>query len=127
MKKVLVVSVGVVAVAAVLAVLMITATRNNDAVIMAQTRGQRADSIIERGREFNLVCIIQPDECAELIARAEKNPRLKEVFLEAKAAGVSVMPATWTLLAFFAGKVGDGYVLVNIQASDERIIAYLAK
>lgn len=98
---------------------------SRDAIAAAQANGQEADSIEARGLELGLNCIGNTEECAEMIARAERNPALKLAFLKAKTAGVSIMLGDSLRFGDSAGEVGNGYVVINIDKSDEDIIAFL--
>jgi|SRR3989344_101489 len=94
-------------------------------IAAAQAKGQRADYTRDKGREPGLNCLGLSDGCAELITRAEKNPQLKKAFLEAKVAGIGIVPKS-TLTSFTdTGYIGAGYVAIKIQATDEEIIAFL--
>ena len=104
--------------------LMVIAGCSSGTVDTARTKGQETDRIMEKGREFGLTCITRPEQCSELIARAEKNPRFKEALLVTKAKGVGIQPGAGLL---FAGHIGNGYVIINTLASDERIIEFITK
>jgi hypothetical protein len=95
-----------------------------NAIVLAKAQGQVASVTEKKGRELGLVCITQPEMCAMLIMRAENNQQLKEAFLKAKAAHVGVLPGK---MLFAAGEVGPEYAVVNINASDEAIIAFLTE
>jgi hypothetical protein len=110
---------------AAVAVFAIAMTRASGTIAAAQKKGQDAGRIIESGRELGLTCFSQPAQCAEMIARADKNPQLKEAFLGVKSAGVSILPMEWMFLGFSTGRVGEGYISINTSASDKRIIAFL--
>ena len=117
---------GVVYILGLAVFVIITATQISAGTIAtAQARGQESDSVRKKGNELGLTCITRPEKCGEMITRAEKNPRLKEALLKAKAAKVGIHPGDWSELGLFAGRIGNGYIVVNISRSDESIIAFL--
>jgi hypothetical protein len=103
----------------------VEAVRNPGTLEMARIAGDKAKVIELKGRELSLICISNTEGCAELISRAEKNPRLKSILLKAKTMDVRIIPASYALSSI--GYVGECYVTINIRRSDEEIIAFLAK
>lgn len=100
------------------------ATRSLGTIETAQVAGERARATELKGRELGLNCITNSKDCADLIARAERNPQLKAAMLKAKAANVGILPESFWLNGF---RVGEGYVTIRANASDQRIIAFLTK
>jgi hypothetical protein len=126
MKRLVVVIAGVFMLAtAATGIALAVAKANGSNISTAQARRAKTKVVINRGDELGLVCIANIEECANLIARAKANPRLKGALLAAKEAGVNVHPEGWLFSLSFPGRIGDGYVVVNIHASDERIIRFL--
>ena len=102
-------------------------TQSSSTIAMAQAKEQEAELIIQKGRELGLTCLIDSENCAKIITRADNNPQLKQTLLRAKMAGVRVHPKDWLQLGLHAGRVSQGFVQVNVSVSDERIIAFLTK
>ena len=104
---------------------VIVATYAPGTIETARIGGDEARAVELNGWELGLICITNTEGCAEMIARAEKNPQLKAAFLKAKAANVWIQPRAeyW----FSVGSVGRGYVTVNTLCGDEKIIAFLTK
>ena len=109
-----------------LAAVGVTATAYTPSTIeTARIRGDEAKAVELKGEELGLICITYSEGCSELIARAEKNPQLKAALLKARSAGIWILPKTtyW----FSVGSVGQGYVVIHIPYSDEKIISFLTK
>ena len=100
-------------------------TQISSTIALAQAKEQEAELIIQKGRELGLTCLIDSENCAKIITRADNNPQLKQALLRVKTAGVRVHPKDWLQLGLYAGRVGQGFVQVNVNISDERIIAFL--
>jgi hypothetical protein len=109
------------------AVVLVTigSSKSTHVLAQAQARGQHHEYVLGRGQDLSLVCITASEECAELIERAERNPQLRDAFLQAKSRGIGIHPSSWIWLGFSPGRIYDGFVVVNTSASDERIIAFL--
>jgi hypothetical protein len=121
-RKIIAVGLGVL----LLAVIgLVAATYTPGTIETARIAGDKARAIELNGHELGLVCISETKGCAELIARSEKNPRLKSAFLKAKAADIGILPNAWS--PFSVGSIGEGYVTINTWYGDERIIAFLTK
>ena len=100
-------------------------TPGSGAIATARSRGVEFEVIQARARDFGLSCLTAGQEiCETMVARAEKNPRLKAVFLQSKAAGVLILPKDQPIGGFY---VGEGYVSINTLAEDQTIIAFLTK
>ena len=104
---------------------VVAATYTPGTIESARIAGDKARVVELNGREIGLICITSTEGCAELIARAEKNPQLKTAFLKAKSADVGILPRVWS--PFSVGSVGQGYVTVNTWYGDEKIITFLMK
>ena len=91
----------------------------------ARIAGDKARTIELKGRELGLVCTKNAEDCAELIARVEKNSQLKSAILKAKAMDVWIIPERKAWFLFSVGSVGPGYVNINTRCSDEEIITFL--
>ena len=97
---------------------------DSGAIARSHAMQEEFEKVQERAREFSLSCLTAGKEnCVEMLARAEKNPELKTALLQAKAAGVLIIPSD----LFAEYSVGDGWISINLSMSDERIVALLTK
>lgn len=90
------------------------------AIDQAVVLGERNRYIIERAQEIGVACSSYRIEvCVNFIERVERNSQLGDILLYAKGKDVDVIP----LVEEF--KIGNGYIVVDVQATDEEIIAFL--
>ena len=118
----------VIAIIALVITGLLAATLNSDTTVAkALAKKASIEALEAEAKDVGLTCPFSWTyySCKKMISRAEKNPRLKEAFLNAQAKGVTVWPGMWPW--FSAGSVGTGLVDVNTLASDEKIIAFLTK
>jgi len=93
----------------------------------AQVRGKEADSVERKGREFGLNCMFEHALCADLIGRAEKNTKLASAFHNAKAAGVGLHPQADCRGSASVGEINDGFIIINVCFTDQKLIEFLTK
>ena len=106
-------------------VITIAANHASSAIATARANKEASDALEARGRNVGIHCF-DLGPCLQMIARAEKNPRLKDAIMQASAEDISIYPDTW--LWFSAGSISDrGYIEINTRASDEKIIEFLTK
>ena len=102
-------------------------------VVFAQSRSQttleqaqaiRVANMIkwDRWSSYGLDCFEPLDSCESLIARADTNPKLKEVLLQVKEAGLKVHPEP---IGWFSIDRFGGLHVRTWLTSDEEIIAFL--
>ncbi len=97
-------------------------------IATARAKQEAKNAFDARASSVGIICSILGGQyvCSKIIARAEKNPRLKDALLQARAEGISVFAEAWPW--FSAGSVSDrGWIDINILASDEKIVAFLTK
>ena len=122
-KKVFVVAIVVLTVSLVWAQVRTSGTTIAEA--LAKKASERAFEVQATSVGLNCDIMFPENICKKMISRAEKNPRLRDAFLNTQAEGVYVYPEIWPW--FSAGSVGTGRVGINILVSDERIVEFLTK
>lgn len=99
-------------------------THNPGPIEIAKLTGEKQLAMAKKARTTGILCGYgNIEECEKMIERAEKNPRLKAVFLKAKVADVDIYLGTFN--PFTVGELDRDKIAINPWFSDEKIIAYL--